>query len=290
MCPTKTNELKRQGAPARAADSKTEIRSFYDAISPFWRELWGIHVHHGYWRTGKESRELAQEQLTEELAIRARIKRRARVLDVGCGMGGSSLYLARVLEAQTVGITLSPVQAKIAAQAAKKSGGNCAFLVMDAESAEFDQPFDVVWSIEAVSHFNQPESFFRLCERVLKPGGVIALTDWFQADGLSAAQRRKYIAPIQHAMLVPSITTMGKYLRFAKHHGFEVIHSENISGKVAKTWDLALEIVSRPKVWKAALRQGRMLVDFVKGVQAMRAGFSSGTFEYGVLIARKGLP
>jgi tocopherol O-methyltransferase len=267
--------------------SKEKIEHFYDAISPLWKELWGVHVHHGYWRTGKESKEKAQEQLTEELASRAKITRSARILDVGCGMGGSSIYLATTFDAGTVGITLSPVQAEIATKSAKDAGANSTFLVMDAETAEFDKPFDVVWSIEAVSHLNNPENFFRLAARVLKPGGVIALMDWFEADGLSAAQSRKFVAPIRHAMLVPSLTTRAEYLEFAARNGFTVAFTKDISDKVAKSWDLGLKIISKPKVWKAAAKEGRLLVDFVKGVQAMRKGFASKSFEYGIVIARK---
>jgi tocopherol O-methyltransferase len=278
----KTNSKKGTNSSA-----KKQIQHFYDAISPLWKEQWGVHVHHGYWRTGRESKELAQEQLTEELAARARIKRGARILDVGCGMGGSSIYLARKCGAETVGITLSPVQAEIAAKAAKRAGINSIFMVMDAEQAEFDEPFDVVWSIEAVSHLNDPENFFRLCDRALKPGGVVALMDWFEAEGLNATQSKKYIAPIRQTMLVPALTTRAEYLRFAARHGFTVTSTEDISSRVVKSWDLGKEIVARPRVWKAALRQGKMLVDFVKGVQAMRKGFSTRSFEYGILIARK---
>jgi cyclopropane fatty-acyl-phospholipid synthase-like methyltransferase len=278
---------KKGAGPSFNLGAKKQIEHFYDAISPLWKELWGIHVHHGYWRTGKESKELAQEQLTEELAAHANIRPGARILDVGCGMGGSSIYLARTFHAETVGVTLSAVQAEIATKAAKKAGVNSTFMVLDAEKAKFDKPFDVVWSIEAVSHFNNPESFFRLCGKVLKPGGVIAVMDWFEAGGLSDAQSRKFIAPIRRAMLVPSMTTRVEYLRFAARHGFTVTFTGDISDKVSKSWDLGMEIVARPRVWKAAMQQGKMLVDFLKGVDAMRKGFSTKSFEYGILIVQK---
>jgi len=281
--PTKKADAAKKSRP----NPKKNIEHFYDAISPLWKDLWGIHVHHGYWRTGKESKGLAQEQLTEELAMRANIKQGARILDVGCGMGGSSLYLAGKFNAETVGITLSPVQAEIAAQAARKAGVNSTFIVMDAEKAKFAKPFDVVWSIEAVSHLNHPENFFELCGRTLRPGGIIAVMDWFEAEGLSAAQSRKYITPIRRTMLVPSMTTRAEYLRFAARHDFAITFTGNISNRVAKSWDLGMEIVSRPKVWKVAVQQGKLLVDFLKGVEAMRNGFSTKSFEYGILIAQK---
>jgi len=99
---------------------KNEVKEFYDVTSPFWRDLWGIHVHHGYWKTGKESKEIAQNQLTEELAERVGIRNGMNILDVGCGMGGSSIWLAKKYNAQTIGITLSPVQVDIATKTATK--------------------------------------------------------------------------------------------------------------------------------------------------------------------------
>jgi tocopherol O-methyltransferase len=266
---------------------KQDIRHFYDVTSPFWRDLWGVHVHHGYWRNGNEPKNLAQQQLTEELATRAGIRPGARILDVGCGMGGSSIYLASHSQAETVGITLSPVQASLATAAAREAGANSSFLVMDGENAHFSRPFDVVWSIEAVSHFRSPENFFALASRSLKSAGTLALMDWFQAEDLSPHRDHIYIAPIKRAMLVPSMTTLSSYLRFAALHGFEILSAEDISENVAKTWELGLNIVAQPAVWKAALLHGKLFVQFLKSFDLMRRAFANGSFRYAVLIARK---
>ncbi len=273
-------------SPSDAA-LKQDIRHFYDVTSPLWRELWGYHVHHGYWRTGKESRQVAQQMLTEELAARAGIRSGARILDVGCGMGGSSIYLARHFRAETLGITLSPVQASLAGAAAAKACVRSAFLVADAETAHFSKPFDVVWSIEAVSHFREPENFFALASRSLKPAGTLALMDWFHAEQLAPAQADALINPIRGAMLVPSMTTLSAYIRFASLHGFEMLSVEDISSRVAKSWDMGKEIIAQPAVWSFALRHGRMFIDFLKAFDLMRKAFAGGSFRYAVLIARK---
>src|SRR5438874_1647429 len=89
--------------------TKDEIRAHYDWATPFYRLLWGIHIHHGLWEADETPRQ-AQLQLIERLAGAATIAPGERVLDVGCGMGGSALHLARQLQCQVVGLTLSPVQ------------------------------------------------------------------------------------------------------------------------------------------------------------------------------------
>ena len=70
-----------------------EVQKHYDRLSRFYRMLWGEHLHHGYWENG-ESIERAQIKLMERLAEKAQIARGAHVLDIGCGIGGSALWLA----------------------------------------------------------------------------------------------------------------------------------------------------------------------------------------------------
>ena len=62
--------------------------------APHYPEFWGDHLHHGYWATGSESKEEAQSALVAHLADKARIPLGASILDVGCGVGASSIYLA----------------------------------------------------------------------------------------------------------------------------------------------------------------------------------------------------
>jgi tocopherol O-methyltransferase len=61
----------------------------------------------------------AQIQLMERLAERAGIPRGARVLDIGCGLGGSAMWLAEQFDCDVTGITISSVQARMAASKAE---------------------------------------------------------------------------------------------------------------------------------------------------------------------------
>ena len=133
-------------------NEKEKIRDHYDLVSPYYKTLWGEHLHHGYWIRGDETKEKAQLQLIEHLARVANLPSECTLLDVGCGFGASSIYLAEHYEAQATGITISPVQVEMANQAARKAKANAKFLCMDAEAMKFKKPFDVVWSVESISH------------------------------------------------------------------------------------------------------------------------------------------
>ncbi|PLZ49925.1 class I SAM-dependent methyltransferase, partial [Fischerella thermalis] len=90
-----------------------QIQEFYDASSGLWEEIWGEHMHHGYYGadgTEKKNRRQAQIDLIEEILNWADVQETENILDVGCGIGGSSLYLAAKFHAKATGITLSPVQ------------------------------------------------------------------------------------------------------------------------------------------------------------------------------------
>ncbi|HVS34988.1 MAG TPA: class I SAM-dependent methyltransferase, partial [Gemmataceae bacterium] len=123
---------------ACASVTKREIRLHYDLATPFYRLLWGPHIHHGVWDADAEPIQ-AQQQLIDRLAAAASIAAGQDVLDVGCGMGGSSIELAMRHGCRVTGLTLSPVQrawARIAA-AVKGVGGRTRFWCGDAERIVF---------------------------------------------------------------------------------------------------------------------------------------------------------
>src|ERR1700676_2571094 len=115
----------------RRSNNKHKIIELYDVISPYYHSLWGEHLHHGYWIVGDESKEKAQLQLVEHLAQLADVKPGSQILDIGCGMGASSLYLAKTYNATVTGITISPVQVEMATAAAVRERIDVQFLVMD---------------------------------------------------------------------------------------------------------------------------------------------------------------
>lgn len=135
-----------------------QISRFYDASSELWEQVWGEHMHHGYYGatgTDRKERRQAQIDLIEELLTWAEVRQAADILDVGCGIGGSSLYLAEKFNARATGITLSPVQANRARQRSQAAGigDRTTFLVADALNMPFaDESFDFVWSLESGEH------------------------------------------------------------------------------------------------------------------------------------------
>jgi len=272
-------------AATARVNEKHRIIEHYDFASPYYRSLWGEHLHHGYWIRGDESKEAAQTQLIEHLARLADIKTGSRVLDIGCGYGGSSLYLAKKYGANATGITISPVQVQMAKEAAAKRNLDASFLLMDAEEMRFAEPFDLLWSVESISHYHDPRKFFASAVKFLKPSGCFALTDWFQKENISPADKKQFIEPIEKGMMV-ELHGMNDYNDFLVSSGLHVVHRQDLTLDCAKSWDLALDIIKDKTFWSLAARLGPEFVTYLKAFHAMRAGFASGNFVYGLFVAK----
>jgi tocopherol O-methyltransferase len=267
-------------------NDKQKVRDFYDRVSPYSQDLWGVHLHHGYWISGEETKESAQIQLVEHLAHLAGLRRGSKILDVGCGSGASSIYLAKNHDADATGITISSIQVEMARKAAAIEGVNAKFILMDAEEMKFEECFDVVWSIESISHYPHKEKFFASATQYLKSGGTLAIIDWFKKEHLAKREYKKFIQPIEKGMLV-ELDTMEDYAALLRASGLRVVHNEVLNKNCSKTWDLCLDMLKNRALWRIAAENGAEFVAFLRAFRAMRAGFASGTFVYGLLIARK---
>ena len=269
------------------SNDKHRIIKHYDAISPYYRSLWGEHLHHGYWIRGDESKEKAQLQLIEHLAQLAGVKPGSEILDIGCGLGASTLYLAKNYKAAVTGITISEVQVEMAAKAAATEQLDAKFLLMDAEAMHFQKQFDLLWAVESISHFEHPTEFFASATKLLKPGGIFAITDWFRKKNLDSEEAKKFIDPIQKGMLV-ELQSMDDYEHFLISNGLQVLHREILNKYCAKTWELCLDIIRDKAFWALAAKYGTEFVSYLQAFQAMRAGFASGNFVYGLFVASTG--
>jgi cyclopropane fatty-acyl-phospholipid synthase-like methyltransferase len=266
------------------SNDKQRVIEHYDVVSPYYRSLWGEHLHHGYWIRGDDSKEKAQLQLIEHLAQLAKIKASSDILDIGCGFGASSLYLAKQYSASVTGITISSVQVEMAKRAAAGEHLDAQFLLMDAEAMCFQKQFDVLWSVESISHYQNLQNFFASAAKLLKPGGCFAITDWFKKENLTREETRKFIEPIEKGMFV-ELQVMDDYEKFLNENGLQILRREVLNKYCAKTWDLSLDIIKDKSFWALAAKYGTHFISYLKAFEAMRAGFASGNFVYGLIVA-----
>jgi len=155
-----------------------------DGILEFY---WGEHIHLGHYGSPLQRKNFlkAKADFVHEMVHWGQLDQLPNgttVLDVGCGIGGSSRILARDYGFVVTGITISPQQVK-RAQELTPTDLTAEFQVDDALALSFpDGSFDVVWSIEAGPHMPDKAQFAQELLRVLKPGGIVVVADWNQRD------------------------------------------------------------------------------------------------------------
>lgn len=174
---------------ARRYQSSDSVANSYDQ----WTEdgilefYWGEHIHLGHYGSPPRRKDFiaAKFDFVHEMVKWGRLDKLSRgttLLDVGCGIGGSSRILAADYGFAVTGVTISPQQVERAQELTPK-GVNAKFLVDDAMALSFpDESFDVVWSVEAGPHMPDKAIFAKELMRVLKPGGVLVVADWNQRD------------------------------------------------------------------------------------------------------------
>lgn len=200
----------------------------------------GEHIHHGYFLSSTDSKEVAQIQLIKLLLDRSGLAPGSTVLDVGCGIGGTTRYLAESLACKVIGVTISGRQVEIANRISREIAGNenitvddqgfikigdggVSFVELDAEKmgSYFSQPakkltFDCVWISEAMSHLPDKELFFQNASKLLNAGGKLVVADWFKAEGLTDQQVEADIKPIEgqsffHDVISSRLTELGRW-------------------------------------------------------------------------------
>jgi len=214
------------------------VAAHYDDLDPFYRSVWGEHVHHGYWISGKESAHEAVLNLVHFIVERAGIACGTRVCDIGCGYGATALILARDYGADVTGITVSRKQFEIA-QSAAKDNIRSRFLLGDAlESGLQPASFDSVIAIESSEHMADKCKFFSEARRLLRPRGRLVVAAWLTRERPNGIEERLLLEPICVEARLPSLASAAEYKQMLCGARFQEINCSDLTANVQKTWSL----------------------------------------------------
>jgi len=282
-----------------------QIQQFYDSSSGLWEQTWGEHMHHGYYGADgrqKKERRQAQIDLIEELLnwsgvqeLTSNTEDAPQILDVGCGIGGSSLYLAQKFNASATGITLSPVQAARANERAEAAGKGkqLKFLVADALNMPFsDNSFDLVWSLESGEHMPNKQQFLQECYRVLKPGGTFIMATWCHrpTDGVAgklSADEQKHLSEIYRVYCLPYVISLPEYEAIARNLNFQNLRTADWSTAVAPFWDDVIASTFNFDAIIGLLSSGWTTIQAALSMGLMSGGYQQGLIKFVLLCGQK---
>ncbi|VEP18596.1 2-methyl-6-phytyl-1,4-hydroquinone methyltransferase [Hyella patelloides LEGE 07179] len=284
---------------ARRYQSSESVANSYDE----WTEdgilefYWGEHIHLGHYGSPPKSKDFlqAKSDFVHEMVKWGgldNLPRETTVLDVGCGIGGSSRILAKDYGFDVTGVTISPQQVK-RAQELTPEGVNAKFLVDDAMKLSFaDASFDVVWSVEAGPHMPDKAVFAQELMRVLKPGGLLVVADWNQRD-----DRQKPLnfweKPVMRQLL-----DQWSHPEFSSIEGFSELLVETgfVAGEVTTT-DWSQETLPSwiDSIWQGIVKPKGLIIfgvsGFIKSLREvptlllMRLAFGTGLCRFGMFRA-----
>ncbi|MDX1976516.1 MAG: methyltransferase domain-containing protein [Pseudanabaenaceae cyanobacterium bins.68] len=276
------------------------IQDLYDRSSLLWEKIWGEHMHHGYYGFGEDSRTKdryqAQVDLISQILTWSGIEQSppSRILDLGCGIGGSSLHLARLFpQAQITGITLSPVQASRATERAlaQSFSDRVQFLVADALAMPFaDQSFDLVWSLESGEHMPDKQKFLQACDRVLVPGGQLVLATWCHrpiADRPLTSYEQRHLERIYTAYCLPYVISLPEYTQIMQDLHYQNLQVADWSKQVAPFWDLVISSFLTPSTFAQVLNSGLVTLTAAMSLRLMSRGYASGLVRFGLVSGHK---
>jgi len=285
---------------------KIGIAGFYDRSSKLWEEVWGEHMHHGYYvPANRTDHKQAQVDLIDEVLKWANVPSShndepssrfpTKCIDVGCGIGGSSRHIVRKYGCTCNGITLSPYQAGRGNELAKNEGlDNLAqFQVADALDIPFeDGSFDLVWSLESGEHMPDKEKFVSELFRVAMPGGRIILVTWCHRDlnyGENSLTRKekRLLSKINRAYYLPQWCSVDDYVNIIEKMGGEDIKRDDWSYIIAPFWKAVIKSSLNFRSLFGLLKSGFSTQRGAYAMFLMLRGFNKGLIKFGLITFTK---
>jgi SAM-dependent methyltransferase len=218
-----------------------------DEQSPFWRGFhWGLFSDPENMDLDPARYYAAAEAMTEAVVTAGGVRDNSRVLDIGCGFGGTLDHIrGRNTGCQLAGINVDEKQLIHARELLAEYGhqGEAPIPFITADGCRLpiaSGSIDHALAVECLFHFPSRKRFFQEINRVLKPGGTLAITDFVAGPrSLHAILTRTAVAGLGvdswYGHQSKPLTVSG-YERLARANGMEVIVNDDVNDATMPTY------------------------------------------------------
>lgn len=207
--------------------SYRDIAHYYDTHQFYYSRFWSpTALHYGFWYKDTQHLSEAVTNANQFVLDLLGIDSSDIVLDAGCGVAGTSLYIAESTGARVIGITLSTLQLAIASKRVSRSAAShrLGLSRQDYTCTAFrSSTFSKLFGIESACHANSKRRFLAEAYRLMKPGGRIAIVDAFLTKDTLNADERKIYTKVIDGWVMPSLPSISHFARLLAEVGFQAV-------------------------------------------------------------------
>ena len=245
----KVEEFYSAGSVRYDVDSENQIKHPEDGFISF-----------GYWKPGDNYKQAAK-RLVKYYIDNSGIDHAERILNVACGYGAESFAFNDAFEPEElIGLDITKVHVDYANNRAKRQNIDHKLKFKQGDAVKLDlfpdNHFSHVLGIEGPSHFNTREQFFTSANRVLKPGGILLLTDIMLGDNYNKYNlvHQAMVRAGAKSWRVPMVNAVKEdgYRKQLENAGFDVVFLKRIGDKVFPGYAQSFE-------WKQAREKDKKM-------------------------------
>lgn len=212
-----------------------QVGESYDRLDDIYRHQSVLHVHHGLWLHGDETRGQAKENLAMWAAERLALRSGDRCIDIGSGYGEMARQLSKTKNVCVTAITNSAAQHDRALRentvesVEYRLGDWCS---NDLPTAEYD----AAWAVESMEHITDLDLALMQCRRVLKPRGRFIILSWLAGTRSRGWRRAALLEPLVNDCRLAPLRTQSEVVTALSRAGFSQIKVYDLTGTVRRTW------------------------------------------------------
>lgn len=227
------------------------------------------------------------ETTTKDFLVKLNLEPGQKVLDVGCGTGGSAFFMARYYGVHVHAVDLSTNMIDIAKDRLSRETediqNKVSFEVVDITKVHYDnESYDVIYSRDTILHISDKEALYRTLYRWLKPGGSLLITDYCRGDQKHSQQFLDYVKQRGY-----DLRTVKEYGKLIEQAGFKDVQANDASKlflDVLKTELKFFETTQKAFILDYSEKDYREIVD---GWKAKVVRCSAGDQSWGMFLAKK---